>query len=136
MDAVNVRPYSYFGCSYYSILGACEISIRLNITLYSFHSCRAAFSASVAMSKSTVSCSNATISSYGKTIRGDETTSEDLVGSSAIDEIARRIVACWNTCNEYCTEEIEGDVVMRCRKRWEYIIVSKKKTGHNTINKL
>ena len=47
------------------------------------------------------------LASYGKIIRGDETTSEDQVGEGVTNEVARRMVACWNACAGITTEHLE-----------------------------
>lgn len=47
------------------------------------------------------------LAAYGNIIRGDETTSEDEVAQACTPEVARRLVACWNSCDGKPTELLE-----------------------------
>lgn len=44
---------------------------------------------------------------YGDIIRGDETTSEDQVGTGITPDVTCRLVACWNACAGISTIDLE-----------------------------
>lgn len=46
------------------------------------------------------------LAAYGTVIRGDETTSEDQVGTAVTPDVARRIAACWNACAGISTDDL------------------------------
>ncbi len=49
------------------------------------------------------------LASYGCIIRGDETTGEDQVAIALNENVARRMVACWNVCSDISTFDLEQD---------------------------
>lgn len=53
------------------------------------------------------------LTAYGTIIRGNETTSEDQVGTAITPDVARRIVICWNMCTGISTVELRNYEVHR-----------------------